>query len=217
MFESCPLLFQHTHILKTVKFVENEAMKNGKDKHKKLERNVIRAVSQQPQVGDDVLHVAPIISAFVAQHPGIMVEEEVTLNRKLNPTGWFDKDAWIRAKMDLVGEVNPTSKLPDRVLSILDWKTGQVRETPDQLRLYNMVAMLRWDRTQSVTSAFVFVDHKKCSAPVTNYRPELQSLVNEFCDRAEAIQIAYERGTWPATKNFQCRWCGVTTCKYITR
>lgn len=215
MFESCPQLFLQTHLKKTIKFVENAAMKRGSEVHKQLERNVARAMSGMPGVGEDVIHVQPIIDGFVAGHADVRVEEELTLTSELNKTTWFAKDAHIRAKLDLVGIANPLSKLQDWRVSTLDWKTGQVRDEPSQLKLYNMVVMLVWPLTQTVTSAFVFVDHKVCSPPVTSTRLELHHLIDEFCDRAEAIQIAAEKDHWPAIKNFRCKWCSVNTCQYV--
>lgn len=219
MFEACPLLFQHNHILKTIKFVQNAAMKRGELMHNKLERNVVRVMNNQPPIegkpGDtNVFHVTPIIQQFVANHAGIFMEEEVTLTSKWKPTGWFDKNAWVRAKMDLVGIVNPTVK-QDQTMSILDWKTGTVRDSPGQLRLYNLVAMMRWPEVTSVTSAFCFIDQNQFGKPVRSTRDDLTDLEDEFGERQEAIQIANERNSWPPQKNFRCRWCTVNDCEFV--
>lgn len=219
MFESCRLLFQHNHILKTIKFVQNAAMKRGELMHNKLERNVVRTINGQLPIegkpGDtNVFHVTPIIQAFVANHPGIFMEEEVTLNNRWKPTGWFSKDAWVRAKMDLIGIVNPTTAR-NQTMSILDWKTGKVRDTPGQLRLYNLVALKKWQEVGTVSSVFCFIDHSQFGQKITSTRADLPALEDEFGERQEAIQIANERNDWPPTKNYRCQWCTVNDCQFV--
>ena len=219
MFEACRLLFQHNHILKTVKFVQNAAMIRGELIHKKLERNVVRIMNKQPPIegkpGDtNVLHVTPIIQQFVANHPGIYMEEEVTLTDRWKPTGWFSKDAWLRAKMDLIGIANPLAKR-GQIMSILDWKTGAVRDSPGQLRLYNLVALKKWPIVDSVSSVFCFVDHSKFGKQVTSTRDDLYALEQEFGERQEAIQVAAARNYWPPTKNFRCQWCNINDCQFV--
>jgi len=218
-FENCPLLFQHKHILKTIKFVANEAMERGKKIHQALEHNTVRAIHGREPVPGEVAHVQPIINNFVRNHQEILIEEKITFDQHLNETSWFSKDAWFRAVIDMVGRTNITNDgtTQEQTVSIIDWKTGQYRPSTDQLKLYNMAAFLKWSQVQQVTSALVFVDHKKSSPPLTTSRLELQDLVQEFGDRSEAIQIANEKDDWPAKKCFQCRWCGVADCQYINR
>lgn len=213
-FESCPLMFQHKYILKTIKFKPNSAMERGKTVHGQLERETIRASYNAVPAVPAVAHVWPIIKAFVGMHGEVLVEEELAFKRNLTPCAWFDKDTWLRAKIDAVGRVNPLSIYADQVISILDWKTGKYRINEDQLRLYNMVAMLRWDKTASVSSSLLFVDQQQSSPPLTSTRQDLKDLLDEFGDRSEMIQIANERGDWPAQKSYKCSWCGVITCKH---
>ena len=217
-FENCRLLFQHKYILKTIKFVENEAMRRGSEVHKQIERNVVRESHAKDQVGDSVvMGVAPMVTAFVANHQEVLMEEELAFTVGLKSVSWFDKKVWFRAKMDLVGIVNPFSIYADHIASVLDWKTGQYRPNKDQLKIYNMATMLKWQSTKRVSSALVFVDQKRSGPPLISTRHDLPGLIDEFSDRTEAIQIAVERDMWPATPCFQCRWCGVQDCKYCKR
>lgn len=216
-FETCALRFQHKYVLKTIKFVSNAAMDRGKELHKQLERDTVRAIHGKEPVCQDIAHVHPMIKGFVARHPAVSIEQQLAFDSSLNPTDWFAKDVWFRAVIDMVGRTNVQSKIQDHGASVVDWKTGQFRPTVDQLKIYNMAVMLQWSQTASVTSALVFIDHKKSSPPLTSSRLDLQNLVQEFSDRSEAIQIAIQRDSWQPTKCFQCRWCEVNTCQYITR
>lgn len=213
-FEDCPFMFYHKYILKTVKFVPNAAMLRGKEAHKQLERDVIRSSHNNEPVCSDVAHVWPMIKAFADGHQEIMAEEQVALTVKCKPCDWFSKKAWLRGVFDVVGRINPLSACNDQVVSILDWKTGQYRPNEDQLKLYNMITLLRWPRTVSVTSALVFIDHKKSGPPVTSQRRDLEALLDTFGERAEMIQIAEARDRWPAAKNHKCTWCSITECSH---
>lgn len=157
----------------------------------------------------------PLVTKFTEAHMDIAVELEIAFNKKLKPVDWFSKDAWFRAILDLAGCVDPGKK--QTIRSILDWKTGQVRPSVDQLRLYNLTTFLKWPDTERVTSFFAFIDHKKYSDPVTSNRSELESLKDEFFDRAEGIQIADRNDDWPARKCYKCNWCGIQDCRYVRR
>jgi len=216
-FERCALQFQHKYVLKTIKFETNKAMEEGKRKHKMLERDTIRAINGQPFACDEMSHVHPMLKKFVDGHMAVAIEQQLAFNKKLNPVDWFAKDVWFRAIVDMVGRKNILSPLQDHTASVIDWKSGQYRPAEDQLKIYNMSTMLKWSQVMTVTSALVFIDQKKSSPPLTSSRLDLNSLVHEFGDRSEAIQIAVEKDTWEPTKNWGCKWCGVHDCKYITR
>ena len=216
-FETCALRFQHKYVLKTIKFVTNKAMEEGKKKHAMLEREVIRAGGGKTSACPEVEHVFPLIKGFVNKYSAVSTEQQLAFDHKMNPTDWFAKDVWFRAIIDVVGRTNVETKLQNQMAAVIDWKTGQYRPTTDQLRLCNLAVMLKYPLVIESTGALVFVDHKKSSPPVTTPRHQLSFLVDEFSDRSEAIQIALQRDSWPATKCFQCRWCEVQDCQYIRR
>ena len=216
-FESCALRFQHKYILKNIPFVTNEAMEQGKAKHKMLERDTVRAINNKPSACPDVAHVFPIIQSFVAKHPIVSVEQQWAFNQKLKPVDWFAKDVMFRAIVDMVGRTNVKSREIDQTASVIDWKSGQFRLSEDQLKIYNMSVLLQWPQVISSEAALVFIDQKKISPVLKTPRSHLDGIVDEFMDRSEAIQIAVQKDTWPATQCFQCRWCEVQDCQYIRR
>ena len=194
----------------------NAATERGSKLHKQLERNVVRAGNNLPATGDpQVLSAHPIIQAFVDQHPQVFIEHKMAFTKKWKPVGYFDKDVWLRAVLDLTGIASATDEKGP--ISIIDFKTGQYRPNEDQVRLYNLCALKFWPKASSVTSALVFIDHKRSAPPVTTTREQLPDLVDEYCDRAEAINIAVEKDHFPAQQCFQCKWCGVVDCRYVGR
>ena len=213
-FKNCPLLFREKYITKSIKFQPNAAMERGSAIHKSLERNVVRALHDKPPVGDRVvLDTHPIIEAFIAKHPIITVEEKTAFNDKWQQREYFDKDVFFRSVIDLEGRTLEKNG----VVSIIDFKTGKYNESKEQLKLYNMVALLKYPEAVSASSALLFVDQKRSSPVLTTNRSSLKDCIHEVMEQSEAIQIADQKDDWPAQKCFQCRWCGVHDCRYITR
>lgn len=213
-FNTCPLLFREKYINKTVKFEQNEAMKRGEKIHSELERNVYRALYKQDPVGEQVvLDTHPIIVAFVNKHPMVATENKSAFNEKWKPRDYFAKDVFFRSVIDLEGR----TETKGGVANIIDFKTSKYNENTEQLKLYNMVALLNYPEIESATSTLLFVDHRRYSPPVSTHRSQLNSQLHEVKEQSEAIQIALERDDWPAMQNWKCKWCAVDTCRYARR
>ena len=213
-YNSCPLLFREKYINKTIKFEQNDAMIRGEKIHKALERNVYRALHGKEPAGEQlVLDTHPIIKAFVRRHPRIGTEIQSAFNRKWELVDYFAKDVFFRSVIDLEG----VTEVRGGVANVIDFKTGQYNENKEQLKLYNMVALLKYPDIDSATSTLLFVDHKRNSPPVTTTRAELEDQIHEVEEQSEAIQISLEQDYWPPTKNWKCRWCAVQDCRYARR
>ena len=211
-FERCPRIFQLKYITKAIKFDSaNPALKEGTRKHKILERATL-ALQKDINASlppSDLSHVYPMVKQFVATNTNIVAEKDIAMRRKLQSCSWFDKETWLRVKIDLIGETKKPGDMRtrDRSVSIIDWKSGKVRVDMDQLRLYNIAALLTNPRAYEARSALVFVDHKQSSKVLTTDRDNLMVELSEFTDRSEAIQIAAERDSWPEQQNQFCKWC----------
>jgi CRISPR/Cas system-associated exonuclease Cas4 (RecB family) len=196
-FEQCPRKFQLQNLIKAenFKFRTNPITERGKAVHTSLE-NALLGEPLPPELE----HVAPIIAAIKAEYPEVQTERDIAFDRQLNMCDWFDTQVcWFRAQLDVLA-INGTKAI------IYDWKTGKVRDKPDQLRLYAAVVFLLYPEVQEVHTAFIFVDHTKiCDATYT--RDQFQSIWDEFQERADLIQIANESNQWPPRKNHLCNWC----------
>ena len=213
-YDTCPLMFREKYINKTLKFEQNAAMKRGEEVHAALERNVYRALHRQDPVGEQVvIDTHPILVAFVDRHPMVATEEKNAFDEKWKVRDYFAKDVFFRSVIDLEGRTD----LKGGVANIIDFKTGQYNENEKQLKLYNMVALLKYPEITSATSTLLFVDQKRNSPPVTTPRSELKSMLHEVEEQSELIQISIERDEWPATQSWKCKWCAVDSCKYARR
>jgi hypothetical protein len=160
-----------------------------------------------------VIDTHPILVAFVDRHPMVATEEKNAFDEKWKVRDYFAKDVFFRSVIDLEGRTD----LKGGVANIIDFKTGQYNENEKQLKLYNMVALLKYPEITSATSTLLFVDQKRNSPPVTTPRSELKSMLHEVEEQSELIQISIERDEWPATQSWKCKWCAVDSCKYARR
>ena len=217
-FERCPLIFKLKNIpnaqgKKDVPFSSSPAMEEGKRKHKILERAALTLQKDRQSTlpPSEMSHVYPILNGFTKINQIISPEMDIAFKEDLTLCSWFDKQTWLRVKVDLMGvavnAANSGYDYQNDVVNILDWKTGKVRVDMDQLRLYNVAALLYNPEAYEARSALVFVDHKQSSKILVTKREDLTTELTEFTDRSEAIQIAVERDSWPAVKNMFCKWC----------
>jgi len=221
-FERCPLIFNLKYLKKEIVFKENEATRAGSAKHKTLE-NAAKVLIKHPDqtfVQSDLSHVFPIVRSFVKSQDTVIPEQELAFRKDTTVCSWFDKDTWLRVKIDLLGVRHGVADSPfehhSDVAMALDWKTGKIRVDEDQLRLYNLAVLMSDSKIWQVSSAFAFIDHKETSKVVVTTRESMSAELAEWSDRAEAINIAAEKDEWPAVPNQFCSWCDATglQCEY---
>lgn len=112
-FENCPQRYYRQRILKDVKDLGGEASKYGERIHEMLERR-LRDSEILPE--EAARYEALCIGVEkLAQGGELHVEKELVLNADLTPTGWWDSDAWLRSKLDVL-----VIKGTDAV--VMDWK-----------------------------------------------------------------------------------------------
>lgn len=100
MYENCPLRYYYQRITKEVSDTPGEASLYGERVHKQLE---LRLKDGEP-LPQETTKFEPLINLLERKAEGktLLVEQELTLNEKLSPTGWWDDDAWMRSKLDVL-------------------------------------------------------------------------------------------------------------------
>lgn len=210
--ERCLKMLRHHALLKDVTFKPSPAMDRGNDLHDRLKLAALRYYEHKMESNDPkTVHVMPIIKNFCSLYPSVYVEQQMAFTENLVLCDWFDKKTWLRAIFDIAG-------ISGDVAAILDWKTGQVRYERDQLKLFALVAFMRWPEVRTTHTSMVFIDHKESTPVVTFTRQkDYDSLLQEFGERSEVLQIAERNGDWPATPGDWCGWqcqCNKRQCKH---
>lgn len=195
----CPKMFYIQNILKSVKYEQGPEQAEGERVHKALEMRLIHKVTLGPKDA----RYEPLIRSIEAM-PGITYgERDFCLNQHLKPTGYFDKDAWVRVTVDV-------TKLDTAARSAWfgDYKNGKVTIDEDQLKLYAAVGFHVFPEIDTIKTNYIFLRHALCPGR-TYTRDQLPALWQELLAVPTAIQRAAATNDWPARPSRKCGYCSV--------
>lgn len=147
-YERCPQLYKFKAIDRLPE-PPNPAMERGIRIHGLAEKALLQPRSSLPQ---ELQRLSARFKELRQQKAA--PEKQWTLTDAFKGvTGWFDKDAWLRLKLDAV-VVNG-----DQV-EVVDWKTGQFKpeKSLDQLELYALGASVIHPEVKQVTARLSYVD-----------------------------------------------------------
>ena len=140
----------------------------------------------------------------VLQKHKVMSEEEWAFTAEWVPTGWFDKDAWCRVKVDAFHMFKEELTVCGKVI---DYKTGKVREEhEEQLSLYALAALVKFPEVNRVYVELWYLDQgvQVPKEPLAYARADLPDL-KKLWGKNTAPML---RDTRFATKvSKACTWC----------
>jgi RecB family exonuclease len=199
-YENCPKRYYHQRITKEVVDQPGAATVYGERVHKQLEEYL-----KAPAVGlpDESAALRPLCESVRAATEGggmLLVEQEYTLTSDLQPTGWFDKDAWLRFKLDVL------AIRPDAKAMVIDWKTGKRRPDFDQLEMFALAVFTFWPSIKKVTSMFVWTKENAIDKE-TYKREHKDEMWTRLLSRINRVEKSLETGNWPAKPSGLCKFC----------
>lgn len=126
-------------------------------------------------------------------------EQDVAFTKDWKSTGWFDRDAWLRVKMDVYVFYADTKSI-----DIIDHKTGKPKDDYiDQLELYAIAGLLLFPEAVSVRTMIWYIDSGEEVFKVYK-RIELAKLIAKW-EKKTAPMLQDVRFA-PKPGNY-CRWC----------
>ena len=131
-YEGCARRYHEVKILKKYPFKETQAVIYGKELHKAAEDYV----GKGEPLPEQFEFIKDTLDALMAKPGRKLVEYQMALTEDLQPTGWFDKNVWVRGVADLliVDDDNLTAW-------VVDYKTGN-NKYPDREQLKLMSLMV---------------------------------------------------------------------------
>lgn len=206
MFENCPKNYYHQRIEKSVKDSGNAVTAYGERIHKSLELRL----GEGTGLDRESSRYEPIVTSIEKLALGadaLTVEEEMTLNEKLEPTGWWDGDAWLRSKIDVL--VRDGSKA-----YMFDWKTGKRRPDFDQLEMFAVQVFKHYPQVERIKTTFVWLKEMKMDSE-TFTREQEAPIWEKILGKITRIEGALEHDNWPAKPSGLCNWCPCKSfCEY---
>ena len=203
-YQNCPRAFQLKRVTKEFKFVESAEMKAGNVAHKHLEDRV----NLKTPLPDCLSWLEAVIQKFEGSGGDVVAEREIALDKGLVACGWFDKEVWLRAKLDL------TIRRPG-VSIICDYKTGKRKPDSDQLMLFAAVEFAMQPEVGTIKSGYLWTKFKKLDSE-TFERKDIPRIWGHFMPKVERIETAYAKDEWPCRPSGLCGWCQATKaqCKH---
>lgn len=206
LYDNCPKNYFHQRVEKSVKDGGNAVTAYGERVHKALEDRLGKS-EPLPQETRKYEALCARIETLVTGGAVLTVEEEMTLNQHLEPTGWWDNDAWLRSKLDVLVRRGPKAH-------VFDWKTGKRRPDFDQLELFALQVFKHYPEIERVKASFVWLQDMRTDSE-SYLRSDAPALLTKVLGKVGRIEGSLEHNNWPAKPSGLCNWCPCKSfCEY---
>ncbi len=193
LYEQCPLRFKLKHIDKLPE-PQSDAMARGDRIHKTLATCLTNKSFPLP----------PETKKFewllkeLRKAPDVIVEQQWGFTKQWKPTGWFGKDTWFRAVLDVAVMYD------DLTAEVGDWKTGKkYGSNNDQMELFGLSLLCQYKPVTYVTTRLVYLDSGD-----QEFAEFTRGEVPQLKAKWEAkVKPMFEDTVFAARPNDKCRWC----------
>ena len=204
-FEGCARRYHEVKVLKKYPFQETEATIYGNKVHEALELYIRDGKEIPPQYAQ----FKDVADAMLAKPGRKLAEYEMALTVDLKPTGWKEKDVWVRGIADIliVDDENLTAWVGD-------WKTGNNKYPDrDQLVLMSLMVFEHFPHIRKVNSALLFIV-KNDMVKMSMTRDQKDDYWWKYRERTARLEACFTHDVWNPTPTPLCGWCQVTGCEF---
>ncbi len=204
-FQQCPKKYYHLKVAKDVKDEGSEATIYGKSLHKAAEDYIRYDTPIPPQFA----FIQDTVDALKRIPGEKHTEIELGVSNKggrLNPCGFYDKDAWYRGIADLL-IVNGDEGY------LVDYKSSKNAKYADlkQLDLLAGAVFAHFPELKTLKSALIFVVSNEFVNKEHSSMHKMAYFEHVRFD-LERLETALKTGVWNAVAGPLCGWCPVKTC-----
>lgn len=206
LYENCPLRYYRQRVIKDVVDEGGEASIYGARVHELLEKRL----AENAELPREVERYEPLCKSVenLCKDGGeLHVEKELVLTEGLEATGWWDSDAWLRSKLDILVLLGNNG-------IVMDWKTGKRRADSFQMEMFAAQVFKHYPEVDTVKTSLVWLKTMELDTNVYT-RDEANDLWAEIMRRIKRIHISLEKDNWPAKPSGLCRFCPARhDCEY---
>ena len=197
LYENCPYRYFRQRITKDVVDEGGEASKHGERIHEYLEHR-LKSNKMLPQ---EIAHYEPLCKSVenIAESGELFIEHELVLTENLTATGWWESDAWLRSKLDIL-------VINGDLAVVMDWKTGKRNADQFQMRLFAAQVFKHFPDVQKVKTSLVWLKTMEMDTE-TYYRTEVNELWADIMKRIQRIYTSLNHDNWPTKPSGLCRFC----------
>lgn len=200
-FNGCPKRYYETKILKKYRFEETEAIKHGNIVHEQLERYV----KFKEALPEHLEFVMPMFQFLEDDGYKLYAELEMAVKRDWTPTDFWDKDGYLRGKIDLLG-------IKGNSAVIIDHKSGKRKNDPFQLQVYGATTM-RVLGLDKVDAYYLWLKTKETDK-ITIDASNIDEIQTDIVSQITTIEEAYDNQEFPARTTPLCGYCpALDTCR----
>jgi predicted RecB family nuclease len=197
LYENCPYRYFRQRVVKDVVDEGGEASKYGERIHQYLEVRL----KDNHSLPQEVAHYEPLCKSVerIATGGELHIEKELVLSDNLTPTGWWDADAWLRSKLDIL-------VINGNLANVMDWKTGKRNADQFQMQLFAAQVFKHFPDVQSVRTSLVWLKTMEMDTE-TYFRADVNAIWADVMKRIQRIHTSLEHDNWPARPSGLCRFC----------
>lgn len=196
MYDNCPYRYYRQRILKDVVDEGGDASKYGERIHEFLEKRL--KGSDLPKEAERYEPLCQSVEKM-AKDGELYIEHELVLTENLTPTGWWDADAWLRSKLDVLVVTGDTAV-------VMDWKTGKRRLDTFQMDLFAAQTLKHFPQVQKVKTCLVWLKTMEMDTELYT-RVTINERWAEIMGKINRIYMSLEHDNWPAKPSGLCRFC----------
>jgi hypothetical protein len=194
-YENCPKQYYMQRITKEVKPSFGEASVYGNRIHEQLELRL----KGEAELPEESAKYEALVQAFASLPGELVAEQEFTLTKELTSTGWWDTDAWLRLKLDIL-IINGSTAV------VGDWKTGKHRPDFFQMELFAIVVMKLYPEVETVKATLIWLKDMKIDTEVYT-RTDAPAIWQKFMAKVQRVENSLAKDQWPAKPSGLCPWC----------
>ena len=204
-FETCPKMYASRWFYFTVLFTDSPESIWGQRVHKSGEL-FLKGIPH-PDI-EALKPVEKYAEAMLRSGHKVEAELEVALTRQLKPVSWFSKDAWFRAKLDVV-----VTKVKENAVQLYDWKSGgKIKDDEDQLRVCAAALSVVRPYLQEFGGKYIWTKHQQTTGikPIT--KADIPKVWQEFLPRVQRMEDAWASEIFNPRPSGLCPYCQVVNC-----
>jgi len=208
LYENCPQRYYRQRVLKDIVDEGGEASKYGERVHAHLEARM-RDGHGLPV---EAMPYEPLCRSLerAAEGGELFVEKELVLTETLTPTGWWEPDAWLRSKLDIL------VLRKDRAV-VMDWKTGKRKPDFFQMGIFAAQVFKHYPQIRRVDTSLVWLRQYEMDTEVY-LREQSNALWADILGKIRRIYQSAEHDNWPAKPSGLCGYCPAQhDCAYALR
>jgi hypothetical protein len=213
-YQTCPRQYYELRIAKSIVEPPSKQIIWGNEVHKALE-NLVKVNKPVP---DSMKHMVPIVDRVLAAPGENHAEMELACTSDLKPTGFWESNAWVRGKGDLV-KINGTKA------AAFDYKTGKRKPNSLQLDLMAILVFAKVPQVKSLSTCFLWFQEPSRPTIAAYRRDDVPKLLDQFTQGVADMEWSMKENVWPAKPSGLCRpnprtgfpGCPVVSCPHNGR